>query len=229
MEIKVSTADFRHKYMFDNKTDTFWQSQVNGNNDQFSYSKRLETHWIQIKWKENKLYKIHSIMIYLDWTRDNEYFPSNLEIWCGEDDKKCEKIGSETIPSSYVGWYPIFAKNCKLSTTYKPNEQDETIETNFLWLKIPSLHNSQFEVRIRQIALYGKAEILNNYYKIYDNDLLLKKLSIETVQDHTLKLFQKLVVGCFLPSNIEEEEEETNDDENEKKKKKMIMWKKKMK
>lgn len=70
-EIKTSTAQHRVNYMVDQSTETFWQSAVNADNDQFNYNRRHETHWIQLLFQEAQ--RVKEIVWSLDADRDTEY------------------------------------------------------------------------------------------------------------------------------------------------------------
>jgi len=81
---------------------------------------------------------------------------------------------------------------------------------NFFWFKIPTMHDSQYEMRIRQLAVYGsdiKTEVLCDSHA--------KKL--ERLQDGALNLFRRLVTRCFLPIMLRgdnQKDEQTDNDKN---------------
>jgi len=190
--IKASTANHRVNYMTDDSTETFWQSAVNADNDQFNYNRVHGTHWIQFSFPN--VVAIKEIIWHLDWDRDREYFPKEVQIFVGESEADCEQIGSADIPKSYTGWFSFRFATFIKGKRYKPDAND-TINAKFFWFKIPTIHDGQYEIRIRQLIIYGsdvKTELLCDSHA--------KKL--ERLQDGALNLFRRLVARCFLPTML---------------------------
>jgi len=219
-EIKVSTAQHRVEYMVDESTETFWQSAINADNDQFNYNQRHDTSWIQLIFGE--AVAIKEVVWALDSDRDKEYMPAQIQVFVGESDKDCELIHTYEMERGFTGWFSIRMAECKSKTNKYDVDTDGTITSKFFWFKVPKIMDGKYELRLRQLIVLGpdvKQEIVPDSYS--------KKL--QRVQDGALDLFRRLVSRTFLPKAIraaqkaeqkaEIEQMDANDDEDEEEKK----------
>ena len=192
--IETSTAQHRANYINDETTETFWQSSLNANNDQFNYNRIRGTHWIKFKFDET-IY-VREIVWHIDAGRDSEYVPRNVQILVGNSNTDNELCADITVPNRYSGWYSF--KCIDFDKKVKKYNVDENGGINLKWLqlKIPAIQNNQYELRIRQIAIYGNDTKLKNI----KSDSYQKKL--RRIQDNALNLFRKLVSRTFLPNAL---------------------------
>jgi len=130
--IKASTANHRINYMTDESTETFWQSAVNADNDQFNYNRIHSAHWIQFTFPS--AVAIKEITWTLDWDRDREYFPKEIQIFVGESEADCEQIGNVDIPANFAGWFPFRFATFVKGKRYKPNVNDGAVNAKIFFL-----------------------------------------------------------------------------------------------
>eukprot|EP01083_Nonionella_stella_P273899 929481_1 len=189
-EIVASTAQHRVNYIVDESTETFWQSAVNADNDQFNYNQVHATHWIQLKFASAVAVK--EVVLSLDSERDREYIPKSIEVYCGESADENELIGCVEVEKKFSGWLSIKMRQCCPS---KCQAESGCIVSNFFWLKVPSIQDGQYEMRLRQLIVYGVDVKQSVRPDSYDEKL-------QRVQNGALDLFRRLVSRTFVPTTI---------------------------
>merc|ERR1712129_174884 len=119
----------------------------------------------------------------------------------GEDD--AEQIDTVGVETGFNGWLSIRMCDANKGKTYRPDNKG-CIEAKFFWFKIPSIQNNQYEMRVRQMIVYGQDVEAQIVVDSYSNKL-------QRVKDGALDLFRRLVSRTFLPmataTTIKQEEE----------------------
>eukprot|EP00475_Leptophrys_vorax_P038285 TRINITY_DN6722_c0_g3_i1.p1 TRINITY_DN6722_c0_g3~~TRINITY_DN6722_c0_g3_i1.p1 ORF type:complete len:948 (+),score=190.30 TRINITY_DN6722_c0_g3_i1:135-2978(+) len=172
-KVSVSSGANRADNMKDGTTETYWQSALNA--DQEDYNRQHGDHFFVLEFADPT--DVSEIGWYLDCERDQEYLPASVELYVelSSSIDKFEMKQSHQIPSDVTGFYnfPLKASSCKK-----------------VKILIKSVHNGNYEVRVRAIKLYS-----------HQDSSLLEEMSKSKVEEQlqiqAFQLFQKLVKVLF--------------------------------
>lgn len=139
--------------LLDSSLDTYWQSDGS------------QPHCITLSFK--KKMSISHLVLYLDYTLDESYTPSQLTILCGMTTQELEEIKNVELQQP-VGWIciPLFTvpgddplDAFLVEGMKNKNEEDELkrnpMRTNVLQIRILQMHQNGKDTHMRQVKIFG--------------------------------------------------------------------------